>query len=255
MDTKNQYNDTVVRQFTVVTILWGVVGMLVGVFIAAQMIWPALNFDLPYFSFGRLRPLHTNAVIFALVGNMMFAGIYHSSQRLLKTRMASDMLSKVHLWGWQLIILGAALTLPFVLRSEPDAPAPLPQSPVAAATKPPRVESELTSELDTRAVRSAVQADDPEEAPAPPTELASQPKAMLRGMVRSVDGLPVGGVQLVFAAAAELLEALRQRLHRALERPRLQGDLLALLRLFDLALRSAELLRHLARVLLVLLVP
>src|ERR1044072_1190920 len=86
--------------------------MLVGAIVALQLAWATANVH-PMLSFGRLRPLHTNAVIFALVGNMMFAGIYHSSQRLLKTRMASDLLSRVHLWGWQLIILGAALTLPF----------------------------------------------------------------------------------------------------------------------------------------------
>jgi cytochrome c oxidase cbb3-type subunit I/II len=107
------YDDAVVRGFVWASVGWGAIGLLVGLFIALQLSFPALGFDLPWLSFGRLRPLHTNAVIFALVGNMMFAGIYYSSQRLLKTRMASDLLSRVHLWGWQLIILGAALTLPF----------------------------------------------------------------------------------------------------------------------------------------------
>jgi cytochrome c oxidase cbb3-type subunit I/II len=107
------YDDGVVRGFVWASVGWGLVGLLVGLVIALQLSFPALNFDTPWLTFSRLRPLHTNAVIFALVGNMMFAGIYYSSQRLLKTRMASDLLSKVHLWGWQAIILGAALTLPF----------------------------------------------------------------------------------------------------------------------------------------------
>ena len=107
------YDDGVVRGFGWASVAWGLIGLLVGLLCALQLSWPALNFDLPWLTFSRIRPLHTNAVIFALVGNMMFAGVYHSSQRLLKTRMASDLLSKVHMWGWQLIILGAALTLPF----------------------------------------------------------------------------------------------------------------------------------------------
>ena len=107
------YDDGVVRGFVWASVTWGLIGLLVGLLCALQLSWPALNFDLPFLTFSRIRPLHTNAVIFALVGNMMFAGVYHSSQRLLKTRMASDLLSNVHFWGWQLIILGAALTLPF----------------------------------------------------------------------------------------------------------------------------------------------
>jgi cytochrome c oxidase cbb3-type subunit I/II len=106
------YDDGVVRGFVWASVGWGLIGLLVGLVIALQLSFPSLNFDTSFLTFGRLRPLHTNAVIFALVGNMMFAGIYYSSQRLLKTRMASDLLSKVHLWGWQLIILGAAVTLP-----------------------------------------------------------------------------------------------------------------------------------------------
>ncbi len=106
------YDDAVVRGFIWASAWWGLVGLLVGLLCALQLSLPALNFDLPWLTFSRIRPLHTNAVIFALVGNMMFAGIYHSSQRLLKTRMASDLLSRLHLWGWQIIILGAALTLP-----------------------------------------------------------------------------------------------------------------------------------------------
>ena len=107
-----RYDDKIVRFFLIATVLWGVVGMLVGVIIAAQLAFPALNFDLPWISFGRLRPLHTNAVIFAFAGNTIFAGIYYSTQRLLKTRMFSDALSAIHFWGWQLIIVAAAITLP-----------------------------------------------------------------------------------------------------------------------------------------------
>jgi len=107
-----EYNDKVVRQFLYATVLWGAVGMLVGVFVASQLNFWRLNFDLPWLTFGRLRPLHTNAVIFAFVGNMMFAGIYYSTQRLVKARLASDFLSQLHFWGWQAIILAAAITLP-----------------------------------------------------------------------------------------------------------------------------------------------
>ena len=106
-----RYDDAIVRKFVTATLLWGAVGMLVGLFIAMQLVWPQLNFA-PYFTFGRLPPLHTNAVIFAFAGNGMFAAIYYSSQRLLKARMFSDLLSKIHFWGWQLIIVAAAITLP-----------------------------------------------------------------------------------------------------------------------------------------------
>ena len=109
------YDDATVRKFMLASILFGFVGMLVGVWVALELAWPALNFGLPWTTFSRLRPLHTNAVIFAFVGNMMFAGVYYSSQRLLKTRMASDLLSKIHFWGWQLIIVAAAVTLPLGL--------------------------------------------------------------------------------------------------------------------------------------------
>ena len=107
-----EYNDKVVRQFLLASVFWGVVGMLVGVFIAAQLSWHVLNFDTSWLTFGRLRPLHTNAAIFAFVGNMIFAGIYHSTQRLTRTRLASDFLSNLHFWGWQAIIVAAAITLP-----------------------------------------------------------------------------------------------------------------------------------------------
>jgi cytochrome c oxidase cbb3-type subunit I/II len=106
------YNDKVVRQFLLASILWGVVGMLVGVLVASQLNFWRANFDLPWLTFGRLRPLHTNAVIFAFVGNMMFAGVYYSTQRLVKARLASDFLSQLHFWGWQAIIVSAAITLP-----------------------------------------------------------------------------------------------------------------------------------------------
>ena len=113
--TTIHYDDEIVRRFTLASVFWGVAGILFGVFIALQLAFPALNFGIPYTTFGRLRPLHTNAAIFAFVGNMMFAGIYYSSQRLLKTRLACDFLGKVHFWGWQLIILLAAITLPLGL--------------------------------------------------------------------------------------------------------------------------------------------
>ncbi|MFO0662923.1 MAG: cytochrome-c oxidase, cbb3-type subunit I [Polyangiaceae bacterium] len=108
---KVTYDDDVVRKFAFMTVIWGIVGMLVGVIVALQLAFHPANVH-SMLSFGRLRPLHTNAVIFAFVGNMMFAGVYHSSQRLLKARMASDLLSKIHFWGWQAIIVAAAVTLP-----------------------------------------------------------------------------------------------------------------------------------------------
>jgi cytochrome c oxidase cbb3-type subunit I/II len=111
MEEQFSYDNAIVRKFLVATVVWGIVGMLVGLFIACELVWPELNFH-EYFTFGRLRPLHTNAVIFAFVGNGIFAGVYYSLQRLLKARMFSDMLSNVHFWGWQLIIVSAALTLP-----------------------------------------------------------------------------------------------------------------------------------------------
>ena len=106
------YDDAVVRLFTGATVIWGIVGMLVGVIIAFQLFLPDLSFGLPWLTYGRLRPLHTNAVIFAFAGNAIFAGVYYSSQRLLKARMFSDLLSRIHFWGWQTIIVSAAITLP-----------------------------------------------------------------------------------------------------------------------------------------------
>lgn len=107
-----KYDNKIVKYFAIATVVFGVVGMLVGLIIATQLFLPQLNFGIQYTTFGRLRPLHTNAVIFAFVGNAMFAGVYYSMQRLLKARMFSDMLSWIHFWGWQLIIVAAAITLP-----------------------------------------------------------------------------------------------------------------------------------------------
>ncbi len=109
---KFSYDNTIVRNFAFATITWGVIGMLVGLLVALQLAWPALNFGLEFTTFGRIRPLHTNAVIFAFVGNGIFTGVYYSLQRLCKARMYSDTLSKINFWGWQLIILSAVLTLP-----------------------------------------------------------------------------------------------------------------------------------------------
>ncbi len=110
-----EYNDKVVRQFLLASVIFALVGMLVGVLIGTQLNFWQANFGQAYLTFGRLRPLHTNAVIFAFVGNMMFAGVYYSTQRLVKARLASDFLSAVHFWGWQLIIVAAAITLPLGL--------------------------------------------------------------------------------------------------------------------------------------------
>ena len=106
-----QYDNKIVKAFIMATIAFGIVGMLVGLTVAFQLVIPSWNFA-EWFTFGRLRPLHTNAIIFAFVGNGMFAGIYYSLQRLLKTRMFNDTLSWIHFWGWQLIIASAAITLP-----------------------------------------------------------------------------------------------------------------------------------------------
>jgi len=107
------YDDAIVRKFLLMTLIWGFVGMLVGIVIALQLANPAFNVG--WLHFGRLRPLHTNAVIFAFAGNAVFAAVYYSSQRLLKARMFSDTLSALHFWGWQAIIVSAAVTLPLGL--------------------------------------------------------------------------------------------------------------------------------------------
>lgn len=106
------YDNKIVRNFLYASIVFGVVGMLVGLILAIMFLFPNITSGISFLSFGRLRPLHTNAVIFAFVGNAMFAGVYYSMQRLLKARMFSDLLSKIHFWGWQLIIVAAAVTLP-----------------------------------------------------------------------------------------------------------------------------------------------
>ena len=106
------YDNKIVKNFLYATIFWGIIGMTVGLLLALLFIFPNITEGISWLSFGRLRPLHTNAVIFAFVGNAIFAGVYYSSQRLLKARMFSDGLSNINFWGWQLIIVAAALTLP-----------------------------------------------------------------------------------------------------------------------------------------------
>ncbi|MDP1803105.1 MAG: cytochrome-c oxidase, cbb3-type subunit I [Bacteroidota bacterium] len=108
---KFQYDNKIVKWFAYATMFWGVVGMLVGLLAALQLFLPSFNMNLPFTTFGRVRPIHTNAVIFAFVGNGIFMGVYYSLQRLLKARMFSDFLSKVHFYGWQLIIVLAAISL------------------------------------------------------------------------------------------------------------------------------------------------
>jgi cytochrome c oxidase cbb3-type subunit I/II len=109
---KFQYDNRIVRDFGIASVVFAIVGMLVGVIIASQIFTPALNANLQYITYGRIRPLHTNAIIFAFVGNAIFMGVYYSLQRLCKARMFSDLLSRIHFWGWQLIIVSAAVTLP-----------------------------------------------------------------------------------------------------------------------------------------------
>ncbi len=108
----NTYNDSVVRQFSIMAVVWGVVGMLVGVIIAAQLVWPELNLGLPWTSFGRLRPLHTNAVIFAFGGCTLFATSYYVVQRTCQVKLFCGKLASFTFWGWQLVILAAAISLP-----------------------------------------------------------------------------------------------------------------------------------------------
>jgi cytochrome c oxidase cbb3-type subunit I/II len=112
---KFNYDNKIVRNFAIATVIWGLVGMLVGLLVALQLFKPEMNLGNQYTTFGRIRPLHTNAVIFAFVGNGIFMGVYYSLQRLLKARMFSDKLSSIHFWGWQLIIVAAAITLPLGL--------------------------------------------------------------------------------------------------------------------------------------------
>jgi cytochrome c oxidase cbb3-type subunit 1 len=115
VDRALNYNYKVVKQFAIATVLWGVVGMLVGVIIAAQLAWPALNFDIPWLTYGRLRPLHTNATIFAFGGCALFATSYYVVQRTSQVRLFSDGLAAFTFWGWQLVIVAAAITLPLGL--------------------------------------------------------------------------------------------------------------------------------------------
>ena len=112
MNNSETYNYKVVRQFAIMTIVWGLVGMSVGVLIAAQLAWPALNFDIPWLTFSRLRPLHTNAVIFAFGGCALFASSYYVVQHTCHARLAFPALAGFTFWGWQLVILLAAVTLP-----------------------------------------------------------------------------------------------------------------------------------------------
>jgi cytochrome c oxidase cbb3-type subunit 1 len=112
MSNQTTYNDKVVRQFAVMTLVWGVVGMLVGVLIASQLAWPALNFDIPWLTFSRLRPLHTNAVIFAFGGSALFATSYYVVQRTCHARLIAPRLAAFTFWGWQAIIVAAVITLP-----------------------------------------------------------------------------------------------------------------------------------------------
>ena len=117
METQNTYNYAVVRQFTVMTVVWGIVGMTVGVLIAAQLVWPELNFDTPWLTYSRLRPLHTNAVIFAFGGSALFATSYYVVQRTCQVRLFSDKLAAFTFWGWTVVILLAAITLPLGMTS------------------------------------------------------------------------------------------------------------------------------------------
>ena len=117
---KFSYDNKIVKSFAIATIFWGIVGMVVGLLIASQLFLPGLNFNLPFTTFGRIRPLHTNAVIFAFVGNAIFMGVYYSLQRLCKARMLNDFLSKFNFWGWQLIIVAAAISLPLGLTTSKE---------------------------------------------------------------------------------------------------------------------------------------
>lgn len=117
MTEKFYYDNKIVRDFAIATIVWGIIGMTVGLLVAMQLFTPEMNMGSQYTTFGRIRPLHTNAVIFAFVGNAIFMGVYYSLQRLLKARMFSNLLSKIHFWGWQLIIVAAVITLPLGISS------------------------------------------------------------------------------------------------------------------------------------------
>jgi cytochrome c oxidase cbb3-type subunit 1 len=108
-----EHNTKVIKQFTIATIFWGIIGMLVGVYIAAQLAWPALNFDIPWLTYSRLRPLHTNAVIFAFGGNALLGTSLYVAAKTCQVKLFSDKLASLTFWGYQLVIVGAVLTLPF----------------------------------------------------------------------------------------------------------------------------------------------
>src|SRR5215467_7334754 len=120
MPIVDTYNDRVVRQFTIATIVWGIVGMLVGALIAAQLAWPQLNFDIPWLTYSRLRPLHTNAVIFAFGGCGLFATAYYVVQRTCQVRLFSDRLAAFTFWGWQAAIVMVAITLPLGIQQNKE---------------------------------------------------------------------------------------------------------------------------------------
>jgi len=120
MSNETTYNYKVVRQFAIMTVVWGVVGMLVGVIIAAQLLWPELFTGIPWLSYGRLRPLHTNAVIFAFGGCALFATSYYVVQRTCHARIFSDGLAAFTFWGWQAVIVLAAITLPLGITSSKE---------------------------------------------------------------------------------------------------------------------------------------
>ncbi|MGK0207659.1 MAG: cytochrome c oxidase cbb3-type subunit 1 [Gammaproteobacteria bacterium] len=118
--SQTEYNYKVVRQFAIMTVIWGIVGMGIGVLIAAQLAWPALNFDTPWLTYSRLRPLHTNAVIFAFGTSALFATSYYVVQRTCQTRLFSDKLAAFSFWGWQLVIVLAVITLPLGITSSKE---------------------------------------------------------------------------------------------------------------------------------------
>ena len=118
--SQTEYNYKVVRQFAIMTVIWGIVGMSIGVLIAAQLAWPALNFDTPWLTYSRLRPLHTNAVIFAFGTSALFATSYYVVQRTCQTRLFSDKLAAISFWGWQLVIVLAVITLPLGITSSKE---------------------------------------------------------------------------------------------------------------------------------------
>src|SRR5690242_8874871 len=115
-----RYDNAIVRMFAMATAGWGLVAFLVGLIEALKLVFPGLLPGIPYLSYGRLRPLHTNAAVFAFAGNAIFVGVYYSLQRLCSARMFSDTLSRIHFWGWQLIIVSAAVTLPLGLTTSKE---------------------------------------------------------------------------------------------------------------------------------------